>query len=226
MTHVELRMVPTHTPVVLRRCPRCNVRTRFTCADKFRVNGSGRRLDVWLIYKCEACDTTWNCTILSRVTPESIPKDVYQGFMDNDDALAWRYAFDRDVHRKNDAEIDPKVGFRVEGPEVDLATLPAGSTLELAIGFEYPMSHVRLDTFLAQRLGLARRVLDALHAEGKLSIEPKIHDTLEKKLKRPVVVRIDVDTARQRAAELPAREPAGIPGGAEAEAEIDPEPEA
>src|SRR5688572_4608287 len=118
---ITWRLVPRATPIVRRWCSRCEARRPFHSSDKFRINASGRRLDVWLIYKCENCKMTWNSTILSRVTPESIDKELYQKFLDNDTDTAHRYAFDFEVLKKNDAEFEPAVEYDVEGPDIDEA---------------------------------------------------------------------------------------------------------
>jgi acetyl esterase/lipase len=70
-------VLPVRTPHVIRTCPRCNTRRAFASSDRFRVNASGRRLDVWLIYRCAYCDVTWNLTVVERSTPESIGAEVF-----------------------------------------------------------------------------------------------------------------------------------------------------
>lgn len=186
MRELSWKLVPLHTPPVLRSCPRCDERTRFISSDKFRINGQGRRLDVWLIYRCEACKQTWNATLLSRVTPESIEPSLYQAFLHNDVATAWRYAFDAELLKKNQVEVDAKVEYRVEGDRPDLAQVPE-AWLQIAIGFEL-LPDVRLETLLARELGLPRRAFAALEAAGALVIEPE--GRLDRRIRRPLVVRI------------------------------------
>lgn len=189
---VQWRIVAKHTPAVLRRCPRCDVRRPFICSDKFRINGSGRKLDVWLIYKCEHCNSTWNSTILTRVSPESIDKTLYQNFLDNDLDTAWRYAFDFEILKRNQAEVDPNVELEIEGPTFDLQKDPEKS-LQIAIDPGY-VTVARLDTMLAQRLNLPRKKLHALFESGAAKVEPKVE--IDRKLKRPVLVTIDLRAAR------------------------------
>jgi len=74
-----------------RHCSKCKKIRKFECSGKFRVNASGKRLDVWLIYRCVRCNTTWNREILARVKPGRIGKEPYQAFLDNDFELAMRY---------------------------------------------------------------------------------------------------------------------------------------
>lgn len=216
---VHWKLVPDRPPTVERRCPRCNSHKAFESSGKFRINGHGRRLDVWLIYKCSYCENTWNCTILSRVTPESIGKKLLDAFMDNDEATVWRYAFDREMLDRNGAKMALEFDYTVEGePEsIDPAALPEGEPLELAIDIVVPMNHVRTDHFLGSKLGLSRRQLEALFERGALTIEPAIQANLTKKLKRSIVVRLAAGAVPK---------PALVAVPAEAETDTDDEAEA
>ena len=62
--------------------------------NKFRINANGNKLDVWLIYQCKKCKHTLNIPIYERVSPQKIPKELYEGFLANDEELALRYAAD------------------------------------------------------------------------------------------------------------------------------------
>lgn len=68
---------------------------RFVSAGKFRVNANGRRLDIWLIYRCEKCGRTLNVPIYERVLPEKLDPELYQRFLDNDQQVAEDIASDR-----------------------------------------------------------------------------------------------------------------------------------
>lgn len=52
-----------------RYCKKCGEKRAFTCSGQFRVNAQQKHLDVWLIYKCPDCDTTWNASVCCRVSP-------------------------------------------------------------------------------------------------------------------------------------------------------------
>lgn len=80
---------------ILRRCGGCGKKKEFICSGKFRVNANGRRLDVWLIYRCEKCGHTLNVPIYERAAPEKLPPELYERFLDNDWELAMEYAGDR-----------------------------------------------------------------------------------------------------------------------------------
>jgi len=70
------------------------------------MNSQKRNIDVWLIYRCTECDSTYNLTILSRSKPELIKKDLFLKFSENDEPTAWEYAFSTEIGRKNNVELD------------------------------------------------------------------------------------------------------------------------
>lgn len=80
---------------ILRRCGGCGKKRAFVCSGKFRVNANGRRLDIWLIYRCEKCGHTLNVPIYERVPPERLEPETYEGFLENDPELCMKYAGNR-----------------------------------------------------------------------------------------------------------------------------------
>ena len=56
-------IAPITLPSVNKNCPKCGHNARFVNTEKFRVNANKNRLDVWLIYQCNHCKSTWNMTI-------------------------------------------------------------------------------------------------------------------------------------------------------------------
>ena len=104
-TEYILEIKVKNTPVLKRKCNHCNG-NRFYCSNKFRMNSQKKSIDVWLIYKCIECDSTYNLTILSRSKPELIKKDLFRKFSENDEATAWQYAFSSEIGKKNSVELD------------------------------------------------------------------------------------------------------------------------
>ena len=51
------------------------------------------------------CDTTWNSTIYSRITPQSISPALLEKFHANDSKLAGEYAMDVALLRRNGARV-------------------------------------------------------------------------------------------------------------------------
>ena len=94
-----------NTPTLKRKCNHCSSNS-FYCSDRFRMNAQKRNIDVWLIYRCTKCDSTYNLTLLSRSKPELIEKDLFCKFSENNEPLAWEYAFSVETLRKNNVEPD------------------------------------------------------------------------------------------------------------------------
>ena len=105
---IEYEIIPDESFGVIRRCSGCRAKTRFVNTGKFRVNANGAKLDVWLIYQCEACKHTYNLNIYERVSASSIARKEYERFLCNDTLLAREYGRDLPVFQRNKAEIDRK----------------------------------------------------------------------------------------------------------------------
>ena len=78
------RMVPTDTYTIVRGCAGCGGKSTYRCADRFRVNANGKRLDVWLIYRCERCKHTYNLPVYSRVLRDALSAEEYRALLAND----------------------------------------------------------------------------------------------------------------------------------------------
>ncbi|WP_084023929.1 DUF1062 domain-containing protein [Clostridium taeniosporum] len=39
---------------------KCNEKIHYINSGKFRVNANKNNIDIWLIYQCEKCKSTWN----------------------------------------------------------------------------------------------------------------------------------------------------------------------
>lgn len=152
---VTWRVFPLRTPPAVRVCPRCRGPRAFASSDRFRINASGRRLDVWLVYRCAACDFTWNLTIVERATPEAIGAARLAAYSHNDPALAWSCAFDAALLRRAGARPEPATSVRVER-----GALPLGRAV-VRLALPFPVQ-IRLDRLLAQELGVPRSRLPDL----------------------------------------------------------------
>jgi len=84
--------LPQTEPVAQRPCARCRLRSLHS-TGRFRVNARGRRVDIWLIYRCRRCNRKWNARVLRRARVASIKPQLLQRFTDNDEALARDWAF-------------------------------------------------------------------------------------------------------------------------------------
>ncbi|WP_101688603.1 DUF1062 domain-containing protein [Dysgonomonas massiliensis] len=99
-------IIAKNTPLIKKKCSHCNC-NRFYCSEKFRMNSQKKNVDVWLIYRCLECDSTYNVNIFSRVKSTLLKnRELFQKFSDNDTQMSWKYAFSSEMGRKNNIEID------------------------------------------------------------------------------------------------------------------------
>lgn len=172
LAEVVWRVVPLEPPRVLRHCSRCERTCPFASTHKFRLNAQQRHIDVWLLYRCVHCDTTWKREIMARRRPQEIEAGLYQRFLHNDAATARSYAFDTGgLPCESDADV------RVERPAID--TDGGGGPLRILLCVAHPTS-VRLDRMLASELGLTRSELGRRLLLGELEVEGN-----ERALRRP-----------------------------------------
>ena len=92
------------TPTVARYCKRCGKKSEFASSGLFRINAQQRHLDIWLVYKCRACDTTWNLEILSRINAGLLAPGLLDRYINNDSELATLHATDSALIKRNGAE--------------------------------------------------------------------------------------------------------------------------
>ncbi len=151
------RVRVTRPPALLKRCPRCDETRAFVSSDKFRINAQGRRLDVWLIYKCERCDHTFKREVLARVSPESIPPPLYAAYLANDRQTAL------------DAALAPYEGRMA--PFDDFVVEVNRTDTNRARLFVPAQVSVRLDRVLARALGWSRREVVESLAAGRVRVE-------------------------------------------------------
>ena len=173
---VAWRVTPRHAPLLWRNCRTCKASVPFRSSMKFRTNAQKKRLDVWLIYRCDACSETWNLPILERVAIGDIAPDQFEAIARNDPALAGSYAFDRTRLERHGGRLE-------DSAEADVVWLmphqpPAGiSELEVVIHLIRPW-RTRLDRFAARQLGMARSRLHEIAAAGRLAVAPAARNAL------------------------------------------------
>ncbi len=161
-------------PAVRRRCPKCGQKTEFINSGKFRVNGNGRLLDVWLIYRCHQCKSTFNMTIYERVSPESLERKEYEGFLSNDGELTFKYGTSRELFLKNGVEM-------AETPEGSSYTVVKAETQAPCGDDNAEEIEIRLNAFLrlradalfSQELGLTRNQVKKLFDQGRILCDKK-----------------------------------------------------
>jgi len=173
---VTWRVTPLQPPLVRRHCSRCSGDMPFACSMKFRTNAQKKRLDVWLIYRCSACNEVWNLPMLERVGIADLPPHAFDAIARNDSVLALRAAFDRRLLERHGVHPEDCPEAKVEW-QVASGQPETARTAEISIRLARPW-RARLDRFLAQQLGLGRTGLTRLHEDGQLAILPPCRNAL------------------------------------------------
>lgn len=169
--HVEI--IPLETPRILNNCHRCKKTTEFYCSEKFRVNAQQKDIDVWLIYKCCHCDSTWNYPVVSRAHTAALEKDLHRRWMENDRETAWRYAFQLERLRKVCGGVNADIPYSLNREAIII-----GEEEEWCISVisKYPME-LRLDKLLKELLGVPRSRLAEMQQCGRIVTTPKLDIT-------------------------------------------------
>lgn len=153
-------------PTALKYCKKCGCKTAFACSGRFRANARRKSLDVWLIYKCESCDTTWNAAVYTQVSPQSLLPRELDGFHGNDEQLVMDYAMDYDFLNRNNAQAGlPQ--YTVEGD-----MFSPEDEVELTIKSEYSLP-VKVSVLIREKLKLSQREFSQLADSGRIRSLPE-----------------------------------------------------
>jgi len=157
-TETTWHIVPENLPFVIRYCSKCNKKMDFYCSEKFRVNSNQLRADIWLIYKCTKCDTTWKLTIMKGVRPSDLPAELFEKFTNNDADLAIKYAFDKRLLKQSGCEINySNITYHIEG--LDSLTFPLSVRIKSQCSFDQKLSKL-LAELLGMSVGGIRKLVD------------------------------------------------------------------
>ena len=171
---------------------------------RFRTNAQKKRIDVWLIYRCSACDEVWNLPIFERVGTGDIAPDAFDAIARNDPALALRHAFDHARLTRHGATfVPPEVWIRkspIEGWADSAGAIVITLLLALPCG-------MRMDRLLANELGVSRAQLGQLLDIGALCLSPVVRKALRAPIADRQSIAIDLtaldgalaETLRRRA---------------------------
>lgn len=162
-------LVPESLPIVKRSCPKCNEKTNYISSEKFRINANKNYLDIWLIYKCEKCKSTWNMTIYERIKPCNISKHEYDKFVSNDRELARKYAFNSSVYSKNKVEVIlDNINYRIVQKKLEAYYIKENE-LVIELVCKYPIE-LRVDKLLSDIIGISRSKIKGILKEGTVFI--------------------------------------------------------
>ncbi len=180
---VYCEIIAQETPKVLRNCHTCKKTMEFYCSEKFRVNAQQKNIDVWLIYKCVQCASTWNYPILSRVHTGSINKELHKKFMSNDREVAWIYAFQIEQLKKLCGGVNTDIEYLIVGEQIDVEV----ESVMIHLSSKYKFD-LRLDKVLKEILGISRSKLYQIEDHGGIVINPQVG--IKSKVKEDLLISI------------------------------------
>lgn len=193
--HYTWEIKPLNTPFIKKKCSKCNGTALFYCSNNFRINANKKYLDVWLIYRCENCDTTYNLTILSRTNPQQINKDLYNRFMSNDEQLAHTYAFDAQIMADNKVVVDyTHIEYNIESSLADQKELL--DIEEDIISFEIKIERnvdTKVNQLIKKCLNISANRQEKMIEGGLMSLSPE-KTLLKHKIRNGICVSFDKDT--------------------------------
>lgn len=143
-------VVSVALPTIRTHCRKCGVDRPFVCSERFRANGNGKLVDIWLLYRCTRCDATRNITVVERTPVHRVDRALLDAAYDNDAPTARRLARDVSMLRRAGVIVDA-------GDEWAVDSRPPPATVErMVLELPEPLL-VRLDGVLAGTLGVNRR---------------------------------------------------------------------
>ncbi len=180
----EVTINPIEGQRIIRNCSKCGGKSTYINTENFRVNANGNAIDIWLIYQCEKCKTTYNLSIYERIRPKSLPRDDYEMYLANNQELAWRVSYDGAVLKKNHVEIDmEKEFYSIEVKEIsedntventvekesDIDVVLREQSYQQIIQISNPYRlRFRMDRILSELLGQSRTEIKRWFDEGKI----------------------------------------------------------
>lgn len=153
-----------------------------------RLNANGKRLDAWLIYKCTACDQTWNRPILDRHPVSRVSKANLEAMQQSAPDRVKAHEFDlaalrvhcSQIHHLPDVTIEKRTSghLSADWDEISLLLRP-----------KRPVG-VRLDRLLCEGWHLSRSHLQTLTIAGAVVVHPAAKNALKKPLRADVTIRV------------------------------------
>ncbi|MGM0213149.1 DUF1062 domain-containing protein [Enterococcus sp. AZ109] len=173
------------TPTIIRHCKKCHRDTEFICSDMFRVNAQKKNLDIWLIYNCEQCKTSWNATIFSRTNSNKFDPELLNLFLKNDPQTVKKYGLDKTTLKKNGVQIK-KIDYEIVGEKF----LPSES-VRLEISSDVPLD-IKLSVIIKRKLELSNLEFKQLFINSRIEKQKGI---VRKKLTDKITVLLNLEEA-------------------------------
>lgn len=153
-TMIRLRVHAAALPEPLRHCSHCAGRQPIATQGRFRLNVQGRRVDLWLIYRCRRCDATWNRAVVERMAVARYDRQLRHRVEHDAETFARELAFETRSADGSRVGCEPRYELRPQHAG------PGAVRIELV-----DPVRVRLDRLVAGAFELSRRALAGLVAD-------------------------------------------------------------
>jgi len=160
-------------PTIVTTCTSCRS-THHHPTGKFRVNASGKLLDVWLLIGCDRCGRTSKIPLHERVHVQSLNHERLVRYEHNDPTLV------RDLTM--DTALAGRTGYRLDwtgtwalDTDLPFHDLDDPTSLQVFVRFELP-APIRLGKLLTAGFGLSRSTATHLVTTNRLHL-PTTLDT-------------------------------------------------
>lgn len=192
---VRWTIVPKFTPQPWIVCSGCGGLRPFQCSGKVRLNANGRKLDAWLIYRCIACDATWNRTLFERRNVSEVDRTTLAALQSNDPDWIRARAFDLDALRRTAHRIDEPAECEIRKELLRETSNWTHLEIEFSISFAVGL---RLDRLLASELRVSRSQVSGLHDAGLLTANPERAGILRRRPGNGLRIALDLSAAGER----------------------------
>ena len=158
-------------PRFVKVCPRCGG-VYYENSGCFRVNANGKRLDIWLISRCEHCKSIWNLGVYERIDRAALSPADYQGYLENSPSLALRHVFDPAFLSRNRAVLD------LEGIDVSFSggCSPVNEACKVTVSCAYPLP-LPVGRIISQVLGVSLSRVKRMQEDGQLLFSGDLRKT-------------------------------------------------
>lgn len=198
---IQWTITPRTTPQPWLNCSRCGCPRCFRSSGKIRVNANGRRIDAWLIYRCTACDSTWNRPVVERREVSAFDPQFLLSLQANEPELVHRLAFDvaglkrwtDRVQEFDDVVVGKRVLSREPRPALWLE-------IECLVPWQIGL---RADRLLASELRVSRSCIQRLEKATQIRTVPR-GATLRRSLRDGTRLIIDASSMPDGSIELAA----------------------
>lgn len=184
----EWTIIPIATPKPIRHCSSCAKQQPFVSSGKIRLNANGKKLDAWLIYKCQVCDQTWNRPILDRHPVSRLEPAELDAMQQSLPSFVAQYEFDVANLKHQSSRVDFGSEYFIKKKVLDTHGHD-WSEIRLCLRTNVPTG-VRVDRLLCEGWQISRSQLKSLVDQGGVNIEPNTRRELKKPLNASVSISV------------------------------------